>query len=242
MTGHVEALAWDTEFFGIPIGRVNLDQVTVSELDAVDEEARAAGITCLYASLNPDDRLLAYQVQEHGYRFVESAIMMSIDPERPIPANETRSTVRFGTLEDLDEIEEHIALMAPWSRYAMDPRFGVEASRRLHLAWVRRAATCTTDEFNFYIAEEDGEITAFMTMTNKAEPLIDTVGTTRPGSGASRLLIANVRRQAPGKRVFAGTSASRHVAVQKWLINCGLRPHSVQYMYHRWLDDEGVSS
>ena len=41
----MRALPWDTEFFGLPIGRAELDE---ERLDLALEAAKADGIRCLY--------------------------------------------------------------------------------------------------------------------------------------------------------------------------------------------------
>ena len=70
----VEPLRWDSDFFGFPIGRVDLDGVDPTDLGAIESEARALGLQCLYASLDPRFAQETVAVQERGYRLVEMAL------------------------------------------------------------------------------------------------------------------------------------------------------------------------
>ena len=67
----LEVLPWDSEFLGVPIGRVDLDGADTTSIAAVESQARDQGIRCLYASLDPIDAQLTWHVQTLGYRFVD---------------------------------------------------------------------------------------------------------------------------------------------------------------------------
>lgn len=191
------------------------------------------------AFIDPAADAATVETQAHGYRLVESAITMTLEPEGPFEPPATESVARPGTVDDLEAIEDHISLMASWSRFSVDTRFGLEAGRRLHLEWVHRAARCETGERAYFGAEDPGGITDFMTVSRTGVPIIDTVGTTASGSGASPLLVSTARQWVGNQALEAGTLASRNIAVQRFFANCGFRPSSVRYVYHRWLDEEG---
>ena len=151
-----ERLDWDSEFFGVSIGKADLDGATPESLAALDAEARAAGIQCLYGLHDPTDPLLSGVVQAGGWLLVEMLSRFQIDPDDPVHLDDTGCTVRRGTPEDLPALRASVLTMAPWSRYAVDPHFGVEAAERMHLAWVDRASRGTSDsEHHLLVAEDD---------------------------------------------------------------------------------------
>src|SRR5262249_41678838 len=96
MTARVEPLAWDSDFFGFPVGSVCLDGATPESLKAVDAEARTLGLRCLYGTLDPGSDTTAYLVQVCGYRLVEVSQLFS-RPAVPFEPRPTKSTVRRGT-------------------------------------------------------------------------------------------------------------------------------------------------
>lgn len=235
-------LPWDSEFFDLPIARIDLagaDRAAIAEAEA---EAREQGIICLYASLDPADAQTTYEVQRAGYRFVDAATTFSLRlDEPPIPCPDG-VIVRLGTPADLPAMADVIAKLADWSRYAVDPRFGPEAARRMQAAWMERAAACTTGEFSLVVAEDESGIIAFITRAREPQPVVDTVGTTAQGSGAARYLIEDARAWAGDQALLGGPIAARNVNALRYVSHCGYRVARVRYLFHRWLDDDGERS
>lgn len=240
MTGLVEHLPWDSEFFGLPIGRVTLDGATEDRLRAIEDEARDTGVACLYASLDPGEPTTAYLAQRFGYRLVEIAITFS-RPAAPFTPPESRSSVRRGTPDDLPRLQAAIHTMAPFSRFATDPRFGSDAARRMHEAWITRAAR-DVGERVLFVAEDDSGVTGVSTCVRSSVPRVDTTGVTKPGSGAADALMAAFFDWAGGGATEAGPCAARNVPVLRYVERCGFRAAQTSYLFHRWLDEAPEAS
>lgn len=230
-------LPWDSEFFGFTVGRIELTGLDAVRIEAVEAEARQAGVSCLYGYLDPIEFRASYTVQDLGYRFVECSAMFDTNPDVSVVFPTAEVTIRRGTAADLPAVEAAVVRMAPWSRFAVDPRFGVDAAARMHLAWVGRMARCETDAHALMVAESSSGITAFLTRSRAPHPTIETVGTTAPGSGATRALVRETMAWAGEEGVSAGWVAARNINSYRWLANCGFRPAAARYVYHRWLDD-----
>ena len=235
MTQLVEPLAWDTDFFGIPIGRADLQGASAETLRAIEVEARALGIACLYGVLDPVDADTAYLVQTFGHRLVEVAITLK-RPAMPFSPKPTASTVRRGTLADLPRIEESITKLAPWSRFAADPRFGPKAAERMFYAWVERAARDGKERL-LLISEDDDGITGLLSHMPAPIPRIDLMGVTRPGSGAAWALMDGFVETADGVPVESGPCAARNIAILRFLEHCGFTMVRTKYLFHCWLDE-----
>lgn len=233
-----QQLPWDSEFFGISIGRINLDGADDAAIAAAETDARAHGVACLYGSLDPADASATLRVQEVGYRFVEAATTFRLDLEEPPIARPPDVTVRLGTEADLPDLADAVDKIAPWSRFAVDPGFGLDAARRLQAAWVERAATCTTGAYSLVVAEEASRVVAFITRAAEPEPIVDLVATTAPGSGAARYLIEDARSWAGDRPLLGGPIAARNIRSLRYVSHCGYRIHGVRYLYHRWLDHD----
>ena len=241
MTKLVEPLAWDTDFFGIPIGRTNFDGATEATLRAIEVEARDLEISCLYGTLDHVDGDTAYLVQTFGHRLVEIAIAFG-RPAVPFSPKPTASTVRRGTPADLPRLEESIATLAPWSRFATDPRFGLEAAERMFRAWVERAAH-DGEERLLLISEDDTGVTGLATHLRTPIPTMDLIGVITKGSGAARALMSGFIEWADGAPVEAGPCAARNITILKFFEHCGFGVLRTRYLFHRWLDeDAGVAS
>lgn len=238
MTSPWTALAWDSEFFGFGIGKVVLDGLDAAAIAEVEAEARAQDVVCLYGELEPTDAAATYRVQELGYRFVEAATTFDLRLDEPPIERPPGVTVRLGTPGDLPALLEMVDGLAPWSRYAVDPRFGLEASRAMQRAWAERALSETTDEFQLVLAEDDGGAIAFITRTIHPSPRVDGVGTTARGSGAARYLIEDARAWAGDHALLGGPIAARNVNALRYVSHCNYRVRHVRYLYHRWLDED----
>ena len=235
----LEPLPWDSDFFGVPIGRVALDGADATGLTTVEAEARRLGIVCLYGSLDPIDAQATELVQQHGWRFVDAPTTFDLKlDEPPIPKPEG---VRFrvGTVDDVPRVAHIARSMADWSRYAVDPRFGLAAARKLQDAWLDRAARAEDGVHSLMVAEDegDGEVVAFIGRVLTPSPRVDAVGTTRRGSGAARYLIEEARAWAGDQALLGGPIAARNVPALRYVSHCGYRVCRVEYVYHRWLDE-----
>jgi hypothetical protein len=232
----IEPLPWDSAFFGVPIARVELTGTTADTLRAIDAEARAEGIACLYGSQDPTDGAGAHLVQTFGHRLVEVALTFE-RPPMPFTPKPSPTKVRRGTVDDLPALEPAIKTLAPWSRFAADPRFGPDAARRMHEAWMERAAR-DTDERALYIAYDDDGITGVATFVRSPLPRTDTKGVTKPSTGAADALMAAFFEWAGEGPTEAGPCAARNIAPLRYVERCGYRVSRVRYLFHRWLDEE----
>lgn len=236
MTGPIEFLPWDSEFFGFNIGRVALEGATPESLRAIDQQARDMGIACLYGTLDTISTDESYLVQEFGHRLVEVALRFG-RPAGPLAPRPTKSRVRRGTLEDVPLLEEAIATLGPWSRFGSDPRFGPQAAGRMFRAWVERAAA-DGHEHMLLIAEDDSGVTGLSTNVRHPIPRVDLMGVTKPGTGASQALMVGLIEWAEHGPTEAGPCAARNIAVLRYVEGCGFSVVASQYIFHHWLDSD----
>lgn len=234
MTDRVELLEWDSEFFGFPIGRTDLGGLSAVELAELDQEARDKGIDCLYGSLDPADCESTYHAQVAGHRLVEIGITFR-RPAVPFSPRATKATVREATIDDLADLDAAVAVLAPWSRFGADPRFGPDAARRMHGAWVERAAR--DDDRMLSIAEDASGVVGVAAQVRSEIPRIDFMGVTKPGAGASWALMGEFFDWAGGGVTDAGPCAARNIAVLRFVEHCGFAAAQVRYRFHRWLDE-----
>jgi hypothetical protein len=250
-----QELPWDSAFFGVGIGAIDLAGLDEAELRRAEEQAGAAGTACLYGRIDPTAPGAAHTVataQRLGYRLVD----VTVDLQHPTgvlgPLPPTTATVRAGTPDDLDRMDDLLDLIAPWSRFAVDARFGPTAARDLHRAGVERAAA-GDDRRGLLVAEEGGAITGLLTLRHPGvvpqdtgvgdvdqgadEGRIDLIATTRPRSGAAQALVGlAVEGFGPGP-TRGGPIAARNLASLRFTEQLGYRAVASCYLFHRWLDE-----
>jgi dTDP-4-amino-4,6-dideoxy-D-galactose acyltransferase len=239
VAARVTPLPWDSDFFGVAIGRIELEGVDATAIAEAEDRARAAGLVCLYATVDPVDAVATHTLQTLGYRFVEAAQTFDLQlSEPPIPRPDGVE-FRQGTVADVPRVIDIVEAMAPWSRFAVDPRFGIEASVRLQRAWLDRAVDEAEEDHSIVVAEsqEDGGIVAFIGRVRTPTPRVDAVGTTRRGSGAARHLIETARKWAGDQPLLGGPIAARNVNALRYVSHCAYRVCRTDYLYHRWLDE-----
>jgi hypothetical protein len=246
MTQRWRELAWDSEFFGVPIGRIDLDGADAATIVMAESDARAAGVACLYGDLDPSAPDAIDLVQRLGYRLMEVALDLahstSVLAQRP----PTTSTVRRGTVEDVAQLADQIAVVAPWSRYAVDSRFGACAAMAMHRAWAQRAAEGGAGR-ELLVAEADGAITGMLTLSAPTgpgaatEPRIDLIASTEYRSGTAQALVAHAFDGFGPGLSRGGPIAARNVASLRFSELMGYRVARARYLFHRWLDEDDRS-
>ncbi|NLV54891.1 MAG: hypothetical protein GXY13_04680 [Acidimicrobiales bacterium] len=229
-------LPWDSDFFGFTIGSARLDGLDATGLAALDRDARDAGVECLYGYLDPSDAYTTVLVQRYGWRFIEAATTFELrttEPEIPVPPE---YNYRQATPDDIPALTPIALQMADWSRFAVDPRFGPDAARRVQMAWLERAARAETGQHSALLAEDDEGPVAFIGRVHEP-PRVDAAGTIRRGSGAARALMQIAREWAGDRHLLSGPAAIRNVTVFRYVSHAYYRVKSVEYIYHRWLDE-----
>ena len=231
MSDRIEALDWDSEFFELSIGQVDLNGTDDAVITEIVAEARDRGFDCVYGSHEPTATFTSVQAQDAGFRLVEINQLMK-RPPGPFETPPTRSVVRVATQADLDEIGDSLDTLAPWSRFGADPRFGQTAARRMHSAWVARAVT--DEQRMATISEDDDGIDGVGTHVWGEPPRIDLLGVLRPGTGAAWAHIAKLIEWADGGEVHGGPCAARNIAPLRFLEHCGFALTRVTYTHHWW--------
>jgi hypothetical protein len=241
-----QELTWDTAFFGVPIGRIDLDGADALALAHAEDDARAAGLACLYGELDPTHLDRIDQVQRAGYRLMDVALDLEHPTSVLVAPPPTTSTVRVGTRADLPALADQIAVVAPWSRFAVDPRFGCAAARALHEAWVERAANGDAGRL-LLVAEDETGIAGMSTLqlpgaSSAADgppttARIDLIASTRNSSGAAQALVGYAFACFGPGPSDGGPIAARNTISLRFSEQMGYRVARARYLFHRWLDE-----
>ena len=234
------ALSWDSDFFGVRIGRIELEGADLAAITSVEDDARRAGVACLYAEIDPSAVGALDAIQRLGYRLMEVTLDLDHPTSVLVDPPPTASTVRRGTAADVERLEPQLAAVAPWSRYAVDPRFGPKAAMAMHRAWVERAAD-GQDGRGLLVAEDPSGITGMATVhlpgSTGPEGRIDLIASTHARSGAAQALVAHAFACfGPGYSRGGPIAARNHVSL-RFSEQMGYRVAQTRYLFHRWLDE-----
>lgn len=237
-----ERLQWDSDFFGVGIGRVGFDgleagTVTPAMLADVDQLARADGVSCIYATVDPVDIDLTLVLQRAGYLLVEVAQDLRHPTSILDSYPDVDAVIRPGTPEDLERLAPEIEVLAPWSRYAVDPRFGPEVALRMYQVWAERAVGPDPDRF-LVVAEHGDDLLGFTTGSELPGEVkrIDLIASSAAGAGVARCMVNHVFNQFGPVPSMGGPIAARNIVSLRFVLGMGYRMSTARYIYHRWLD------
>ena len=228
-------LDWDSRWFGIPIGRADLPELTAAAAAAVDAWAGAQGLRCVYVFADEPARFdLA------GFDPVDVRVEYELDPV-PI-AKGAGSPARPMRPEELERVCELSRGLFTGTRFSKDIRFPRERVRELYAEWVRRDSSggvpgCLVLETGADLA---GFVTGRMDPNEAAKGLIGLIGVVgdQRGRGLGRELLAQICSAfvaAGAQRVNVVTQGSNTAACRLYEGKGG-RVVSRGHWYHRWLD------
>ncbi|MEW6268675.1 MAG: GNAT family N-acetyltransferase [Thermodesulfobacteriota bacterium] len=141
MADLVERLAWDSEFFGRPIGRARIGRLDATSAARLVDEARAAGLECIYFVSAADDLGTLLAVETRGFHLVDVRLVFERPAAAPLPAFEDgeRFLLESSRSDELPRLEELAVQVSRQSRYAFDPRFPIGDTERLYRVWIGNA-------------------------------------------------------------------------------------------------------
>jgi ribosomal protein S18 acetylase RimI-like enzyme len=222
----IEQLSWDSEFFGVPVGRADLGRV---EIDDVIRDAREGGLACVYLTVPGDRRDLVSVSIRIGGRFVafREELAVSLPLERRAVAD-----ARLAAPGDRRTVRSLAQRLAPQSRFAADPRFGLARSNAMYAAWADRCL----DEGTVAIASRDEGFVGVTTDDGTVDVALVYVDPSASGRGLARTLVAKALDGSAAERARVVTDVSNVRALRAYQ-SLGFRPIAVGAVVHLWLDE-----
>jgi len=238
----VEYLNWDSQFFGVNIGRTRIDisHLQPKSLDKALNEARANNIKCLYVEIPfgiPE--VLAY-CAENGFFLVDLKTTL----ENKIDIKDTRASSINITykLEDeyypsLTEIVKQISIQ---SRFSYDLKFGREKSRLLYEEWLRVSFYEKYCDY-FIVYVEDEKPAGFITVKIKnGYPFIDLLGVLdeKRGKSIGKCLINEAERKLSEVQynTMNVVTQGHNIGALRTYQSMNFRIKSINIFYHKWID------
>lgn len=236
-------LTWDTNFFGVRIGRVNGESLTADRLEAIEAWRRAHAVRCLYFQASAADRDTIRLAEENRFRLVEVRMIYERrlhdwNPvTRPHAAPEVR--VRRSQPADLPVLQEIARGSYVDSRYYFDPGFSEEQWQAYYSFWIKKsveggADLALTAEFGSEIV---GYITGLIDRENN-EGIYELTGV-KPSArrlGVGQELFRSgidwfVEHGVPYIRV---ATQGRNIATQRMIQRDGFIIRECRLYYHQW--------
>lgn len=245
MSELLEVLPWDSEFFGLPVGRILSNRLNQESVTSLLGAAQQSGLRCLYFEANPDDPLTVTTVEKHGFSLVDVRVVLEHPfdqrpapvPRYPIPLELVIHDSQDHHLPRLREISAQIGYI---SRFYFDQNFGLEASERLYRRWIENACRGWADKVLIARWGEEGEIVGLISCTLRERVAhIQLAGVhsdhRQRGVGTGLVQAAlDWARDQQAQRMEVVTQA-RNVPAQRLYQQMGFFTRSMTLYYHKWL-------
>ncbi len=220
-------LPWDSEFFGLAIGRADLGGEPVG---AVLEQARTARLDCVYLFAGGSELAALDAAIGAGARLVD--LRNELDAElATLPESDGRSR-RAGS-DERGRVEEAAARLSAYSRFRRDPRFPAERVAEMYRHWAR---LCLDDGVVVVPADGGDGLVGVRVVEGVAHLELVYVGPAASGRGLGHSLVAAGLREAGVARARVVTQAGNVGALRLYQAT-GFRTRSLVAVLHLWLDE-----
>jgi ribosomal protein S18 acetylase RimI-like enzyme len=212
----MKRLDWDSEFFGLEIGRAE----SASLADEV-AAARRQGIRCLYVA-TPLGR--AVEPARAGGLLVDLRAELVRAPSAVDPAE----GIREATPADAPWLAEVAPQLAAHSRFSRDPSFPRERVEEMYGIWIENClsegeVSVAADGSAAFVAAREGRIELVY------------VAPALAGAGLGARLLAHSLARAPGTAAAVATQAANLPALRLYH-SLGFRLRSLDAIFHLWPD------
>jgi dTDP-4-amino-4,6-dideoxy-D-galactose acyltransferase len=233
------ALPWDTEFFGVPVGRIERSCLLEEEMAAIIEECRQAGIRVLYFLSGSDDDTSVETAERAGFRMVDVRMTFEwkVTPVAPGPASTL--LIRDHRGSDLAMLRTIARTTFGDSRYYHDRQFPREQCDALYEEWITR--DCDGRAEKVLVAEGPAGVAGFLTCHHPGGKDVGRIGLVgvaegARGGGVGRALIRAAQEwftAAGARRVVVATQA-RNTAAQRLYQRAGFVTLETEIWFHKW--------
>ena len=246
MDDNVQILDWDSQFFGVPIGRVrvrpepdNFDPATVRK-SLIWADGR--GIRCLYCLCECDHIEATEMLEQLGFRLVDIRLTLEtkIDISNVEPVVTDEVLIRPARSSDLPPLEGIARTSHTDSRFFVDRHFPRERCGALYWEWLQKDARNPTG--TLFVAELGGAPVGYLSLhlANADTATIGLLGVAEQarGRGIGKRLIAAAIRQASGQgsKQMEVVTQGRNRSAQRLYQGAGFRTTATQIWFHRWAE------
>jgi ribosomal protein S18 acetylase RimI-like enzyme len=250
----IELLAWDSEFFGLPIGRATHRATSLNEekgiaLLAAAEERK---LQCFYFEADPDDAQTVAIVERLGFHLVDVRVVLEHPfNQRPAPIPRypisSKLVISPPREDELPRLQEIAAQIGHTSRFNFDRNFGPKQSERLYRLWIKNACAGLADVIFVARWGEESEAVGLLTCTLKENVgHIQLAGVhfdyrkRSVGTGLVQAALDWAKSQ-KASRMEVVTQA-RNIPAQRLYQQMGFFTKSMSLYYHKWMTDSKFSS
>ena len=239
----VQILAWDSNFLGLPVGRLEAHQVNAASLAALVQQSRAADIRLIYLIADPADGETAAAASQAGAWLADRKVTFARatnTPLAPSQATATESGAVVTTTTFTPQLEQLAWQSGAFSRFRLDTQFAPHVFMDLYTRWLHASLTGEIARLVLAYTLPTGEEAGLLTLGEQEGKahiglLAVTAGARRQGIG--HLLIETARQQAYrwGCRTLQVVTQRANKRACRFYAQCGFELVREEHIYHLWL-------
>jgi dTDP-4-amino-4,6-dideoxy-D-galactose acyltransferase len=233
-------LDWDSEFFGLRIGRVTENRLQPETIEQINQWADLQRIDCLYFLADIGDLKTIRLAEINEFRMVDIRVTLEkiIDKSTTIPDQASIGSIRLVSPDDLNALKAIARVSYHDTRFYADTNFPVARADALYEIWIEKSCKGYADAV--FVLEIDQQSAGYISchLLGEGKGNIGLVGVSQNSQGKSigNLLIDNALNWFVGKNVtqVSVVTQGRNIKAQRLYQRCGFLTRSLQFWYHRW--------
>jgi dTDP-4-amino-4,6-dideoxy-D-galactose acyltransferase len=238
-----EYLAWDSDFFGLRLGRIRSGTLHSEQVSQIDAWANENGIQGLYLLSRSDDPKVIRTAEKHGFQLVDIRLTLAcerFDGTREVHGCHSEGSIRLAKATDIPALQLIARSAHSDSRFFNDRHFSRERAEALYSTWIEKDCLGRAERVLVAASPQDepmGYVSChFDTAAGAGQIGLVGVAAKFRGNGiGSRLVLSSLDWFAKGgaKTVRVVTQGSNRSA-QRLYQRCGFLTDQVQLWYHKW--------
>ena len=242
-----ELLQWDTEFFGLRIGRVVGHRLNLQRTKNILEWCEARAIDCLYFLADPNHQQTVRLAEDHGFCLVDIRVTLECKVQdrkfENIRYQSQKVKVRPSHSKDIAFLQKIARTLYGDSRFYFDPGFSTEFCHKLYETWIKLSCEGYADVV--IVAEVKKQPVGYISCHLSSNKSIGQIGLLGIASQVSGRKIGNllVRHSLDwfaekGVDIVRVVTQGRNIPAQRLYQRCGFLACDVQLWYHKWFPNQ----
>jgi len=231
-------LEWDSNFFGVRIGRIESRRLDPDVLAAATEWAHENRMDCLYFLSVADDPQTVHLAERNQFQQVD--VRMTFERNVPAAGPERApldARIRLAEEKDLPALRAIATVSHHDTRFYFDGYFDRTRCDQLYETWIEKSLHGFAQAV--LVAERDAQPVGYVTLNlREVESQIGLIAIAagHQGAGLGRVLVEHSLDWArtKGARVMKVVTQGRNVPAQRLYQRCGFLTGSFELWYHRW--------
>jgi len=231
-------LAWDSDFWGFPVGRLDCSLLREGMERCVLDWCRGEKIRCLYFAADGSDAETLQRAHRAGYQFVDVRVDLEYDYPEVIVAANLSSLVCPVEKADLKTLKAIARSAHHDTRFFKDLNFDRSKCAELYEKWIER--DFESGHVLGFFPTNRSEAGGYVNLSNENREIarigLIAVEESQRGRGCGRMLLnaAMVLAADQGAKKIRVATQGTNVAALKLYEKAGFRVCDVKIWFHRW--------